>query len=560
MAFDGIVTRAIVSEIKKRIVLGKIDRIHQPTKGDLVLTIYTKEGNIRLYASVKSSDCRLHLIRNNPDNPPRPYPFCMLLRKQLTGARVTDISQKGSDRIIELWLETRDDLGFTRNKKLIFEIMGKHSNIILVDLAHGTIIDSIKHVSPDTSRVRQVLPGQRYEAPPAQTKIPYDTISPDAFASISRDGRSYLAAIGGISPAFAADLADRENPWAFLKESVQKAEAGTFVPRIYYDETGRAVDFHLVDLRAYEQNFRRIDFPDLSSCIDAFYDGKAEGALVREKAGKAIRQVKSLLDKAYLKKQRLQEDILKAQEAPAFQLYGELLTAHLHQIDPKATAVTVLNYYTNENIEIGLDPRYTPAENAQRYYKKYSKAKTAVAEKNAMLAANAADIEYLESVLTYLDQADRPDLIDDILAELRENGYIRQKRNPNREKRKKRAPLAYTSPSGFLMLAGRNNRENDELTLKIAEKSDLWFHTKDIPGSHIILKSGKEAVTPADIYAAASLAAYYSKARQSANVPVDYVRIRYVKKPSGAKPGKVIFTNNSTVYVDPKVPVAKDGD
>ena len=553
MAFDGLVTRAMVTELREKLLLGKINKIYQPVKEELVLNVYTRDGNYMLFASAASADPRVHLIDKSPANPPVPLAFCMLLRKHLTAGRIVAIEQKDCERVIEISLETVSELGFTLSKKLIFEIMGKHSNIILVDAQTGNIIDSIKRVSIDTSRVRQVLPGKRYEYPPAQDKVGFDAISEDALAALPQDRKAVLNAVGGISPALAAELAARQDRYAWLRALIEAAENGTARPHIY-DLDGEHREYHIADLAEYETGCERIDYPTLSACVNAYFEGKAATGRVRQQAGQLEKHTASLLDKARLKKQRLEEDLLAAEDSEYLRIYGELLTANIHNVKPGASSVKVLNYYDGTEAEIPLDPRFSAAKNAQQYFKRYGKSRTALKEKAIQIEENDADIAYLESVLTYLEHTERPEEIEALRAELEEGGYVRRRKEKGRKKNFKAQPYRYTSPSGFQILAGRNNRENDELTLKTAGKTDLWFHTKDIPGSHVILLLKGAEPAPEDIYCAASVAAWHNKGRASANVPVDYVPVRYVKKPSGAKPGMVIFTNNRTVYVDPKLP------
>ncbi|MBQ1390244.1 MAG: NFACT family protein [Firmicutes bacterium] len=565
MAFDGIVTRAMVTELREKLLLGKIDKIYQPAKDELVLNVHTRRGNLKLFATVSSEGPRVHLISENPFNPPVPYNFCMLMRRHLSGGRIVAVEQKDCERIIEISLETISELGFTLSKKLIFEIMGKHSNIILVDLATNLIIDSIKHVSIDTSRVRQVLPGLAYSYPPDQGKEGFDAVTEEELAAMPREARALLSRIGGISPQVAEELASNPAPFRFLAALREQVAAGTCQAHIYQDATGKGVEYHVADLREYESACTRRDFPDLSSCISAYYREKASDSRLRQSARDLRATVQAQLEKAQLKKQRLIEDIKEARNSEHLRLYGELLTANLHRIKPGASSVSVENYYDGSTVEIPLDPRFSAAKNAQNYYKRYGKSHTAVKEKSLQLQETDADIDYLASTLSFLERAETPDEIDAIRAELAAEGYVRKRgakgqlkssssSGRNKGRRDKIAPYRYRSPSGLQILVGRNNLENDELTLKMAEKTDLWLHTKDIHGSHVILRTGGAEPEAADIYCAAAIAAWYSKARGSSQVPVDYVKVRYVKKPSGAKPGMVIFTNNRTVYVTPALP------
>lgn len=554
MAFDGIITCAMVKELQDTINLGKIEKVYQPEADELVFHIHTKNGNVKLYASAASSHARLHFIEGSVQNPPVPLAFCMLLRKHLQGGRIVDIEQKDSERIIEISLETLNELGFTVSKKLIFEIMGKHSNIILVDMTTGKIIDSIKRVSIDVNRVRQILPGKEYEYPPAQDKISFKEIEEDELNAIEGGSKIILSKVGGISPAIARQLEHAENPYALLTQILDSIRLGTAVPRIYLDEKDAPQEFHVTDLSEYENGAVRQDFDTLSKCLAYYFDHKESSNRARQKSHDLVKSVSSTLDKLYLKKQRLSEDLLKAENSEDLRLFGELLTANMHLIKPGDKSVDVLNYYDGSTVKIPLDERHTPAKNAQQYFKRYGKAKTAVKEKQVQLEENQSDIQYLESVLTYLNNTDSVEEIEALRGELVETGYVRRRKTGFKEKKYKPQPYKYTTSDGFEVLVGRNNRENDILTLKTASKTDVWMHTKDIPGSHVIVQTGGMEITETAVFEAAAIAAYHSKGRTGENIPVDYVPVRYVKKPAGAKPGMVIFTNNRTVWVNPGLP------
>ena len=576
MAFDAIVTRAMVKELNDRILLGKIDKIYQPIRDELVINIHTKCGNKRLFASASSNAPRLHFIDYNTANPATPFAFCMLLRKHLSGGRIIAIKQKDCERIIEFSFETLNELGFTLGKKLIFEIMGKHSNIILVDTESGNIVDAIKRVSIDTSRARQVLPGMRYEYPPAQDKIGFDELTFEEFAALQPSPKIYLNTIGGISPAIARELADmalnrgKQEAFELIEAASQIGNAPEtnlamdsrqeIKPVIYYEdkECTKPLDYHVMNLNELEQSAYSRHFDSMSECIDSFFSGKINSSLVKQRSHDLYKKVQAMYDKAVLKKQKLSEDLISAQDSEYLRLYGEILTANLHAVKPGISKVKLVNYYDGSEIEIPLDTRFSASKNAQIYFKKYGKSKTAIKEKTSQLKETKADIDYLDSVLSFLDEPENSDDIEAVRAELVEGGYLRPRKLKGKAIKLKPSPHRYKSPSGFDILVGRNNKENDLLTLKTASKSDIWLHTKDIPGSHVILKTDGENATADDIYCAAAIAAWHSKAKSSANVAVDYVPVRYVKKPSGAKPGMVIFTNNHTVYIDPALPKKTD--
>ena len=564
MAYDGIITYGIVRELQAKLTLGKIEKIYQPTNEDIILLIHTKSGNLRLLASSGSQSARVCLTDGRYVNPQAPPNFCMLLRKHLSGGRVTEIRQKASERIIEMDIEAQTELGFTVSRRLIFEIMGKHSNIVLVALDTGKILDSIKRISIDVNRYRQLLPGVIYRYPPEQDKVPF-TEAPEVFdglfadqPQLRHDPRMLLGKIGGISPAVARELAGSADPGHRLAAILSSIGDGTAVPRVYLDDEHHPREFHLTELSEYD-GLETLTFDSLSACVEYYFSHRAESNVIRQKSVPLERTVRAALDKALLKRQRLAEDLLKAENSEKYRLYGELLTANLHQVQAGAGEVTVISYYDGQPVTIPLSEKLSPARNAQNYFKRYSKAKTAVHEKAGQLEETDTDIRYLESVLQHLETARTEESLDQIREELIEAGYVRyRERGGYKRKTVKPQPLTYTLSGGQKLLVGRNNKENDWLTMKYAGKTDLWFHTKDIPGSHVILpmEAGKTAsdLAPALIYEAAAVAAWHSKARDSENVPVDFVPVRYVKKPTGAKPGMVIFTHNTTVYVTPKLP------
>ncbi len=562
MAFDGIVTMAAAKEMRPVIISGKIDKVYQPEADELVFNIHTKRGNVKLYASVNPAAARIHFIENSLQNPPAPLPFCMLLRKHIQGARITDVAQVGSERIIEISLETLNELGFTVSKKLIFEIMGKHSNIVLLDISSGKIIDCIKHVSIDVNRVRQLLPGIIYKYPPAQDKIPFKELLPEGTPSVvlPPEAKAIQRTVGGVSPSFAQEMAASEDPLSFLRSAARIIEEGRFYPVVYSDDKGSPKEFHILPLSEYEDVCQKKEFDSLSLCLEYYYAHKQSSNKLHQKASDLERSVSSQLDKLYLKEQRLREDLLKAENSESLRLYGELLTANIHQVRPGDKSASVINYYDGSTVNIPLDPRLSPSKNAQQYFKKYGKAKTAVKEKQLQLRTNESDIKYLDSVMSYLKNASDVSEIEALRRELEETGYLRKRKIPGgfKEKKISSKPYRYILPGGCEVLVGRNNRENDILTFKTASSRDIWMHTKDIPGSHVIVKTSCEEISDEDLYAAASIAAYHSKGRESENVPVDYARVKYVKKPAGAKPGMVIFTNNKTVWVDPKLPKAEE--
>lgn len=576
MPFDGIVTSNIVYDLNRKITNGKIEKIYQPEPDEIVLHIHAGSAQNKLLISSGSTCARVHLISKSIPNPQNPPNFCMLLRKHIQGGRISAVRQVDSERIIEFYIDTFSEFGARSVKKLIAEIMGKHSNIILTDAENNKIIDSIKKISGDINRYRQILPGKEYIPPPGHGKISYfNNISPDTFGQIIRNhpgklSDALVSGIQGISPFIAsaicadADLDDTCNTAALSENNlnrlykhfdfyVSKVSRGEFSPCVYENDSGFPADFYSYALKASVCR-NEIYFEDISSAAEYYYSRKNSASRVKQRSSDLYRTVSSLLDKCCLKKQKLAEDIMQAASADHYRLCGELILANIHKIAHGINSVNIENYYTGKQIVIELDPRLSPSDNAQKYYKRYAKARTALKEKNIQLEETEKEILYLESVLISIENAQTSDDIEAIRQELIAGNYIRKKKPDMKNKNIESKPFSYVSSEGFKILAGRNNRQNDMLTFKTASNKDLWLHTKDIPGSHVIVQTEGKKVPEKTIAEAASIAAYYSKGRMSENVPVDYTYVKYVKKPPGAKPGMVIFSNNKTICANPALP------
>ena len=574
MSYDGVVTRAMVNELKDNLILGKIEKIYQPQPEQLLLQIHTQEGKKKLFISASGNHSAVYLTESSFENPQTPPLFCMVLRKHLGASRITDIIQHENDRIMEILLETVNELGFNVNRKLIIEIMGKHSNVLLIDMGTGKIIESIKHVGIDVNRARQILPGKMYEYPPAQDKIPFEDVTEELIAELTKGQlqpeRSLLDGIQGISPAIAqsavsgslddidgaADSGRIFDWFSFMNQSLDQRKTSPIV----YVKEDKPADFHVFPLSVYEEDDRYevYEFDTLSQAAEYFFVNRESSNTIKQKSNDLTRVINSQLDKLKLKIQRLNEDLTKAENSDKYRLYGELLTANLHLVKSGDTSVTVTSYYDGSQVEIPLDPKYSPSRNAQNYFKKFGKYKTAIKEKKLQLDETTQEIEYLESVAAYIDRVKSIEEIDLLKAELIDTGFIRRRQTKasrrSSNKKDKPKPHSYTIDSGKIVMVGRNNKENDWLTFKKASSLDIWFHTKDIHGSHAILFTEGQNPSEEELFQAAAIAAYHSKAQESENVPVDYTKARYVKKPAGSKPGYVIFTHNKTLYVNPKLP------
>ena len=576
MPFDGIVTANITGDLNHMLQGGKIDKVYQPEPDEIVLSVHRGKEKHRIFITSNSADARIQILTETPPNPANPPAFCMLMRKHIQGGKIHSVIQRETERIVEFCIDSFNELGVPVTKKLIVEIMGKHSNITLVDADRGRIIDSIKRISFDVNRYRQLLPGMPYIYPPSQGKIPFYDVTETGFTDFLKESgqtisKALVTNIMGFSPFFALSLCTAagvsyDTACAVLTEGeirslyqqfrsfLHHIEKEDYAPRVWIDREGNPVDFHCFDNPDYSEIHTALSFDSINAAEEYYYTRRRSTNQLRQKSSDLSKILKTALDKLYLKKSKLSQDLLQAEGADIFRLKGELLFAALHRIPQGAKSVTVDNYYDNSKMEIALDPRFSPSENAQKYYKKYNKQKTALIEKKIQLEENEKEIQYLESVSLLLENASDFGDIDNIRLELMSGGYIK-KRTASLKTKSAQAPAhAHKSRDGFRILAGRNNRQNDILTLKTAGSKDMWFHTKDIPGTHVILFTEGREPTEQAIREAASIAAYYSKGKLSENVPVDYTLAKYVKKPSGAKPGMVIFTHNKTLYVKPALP------
>lgn len=574
MPFDGIVTSSITYGLSQKLTGGRIEKIYQPDADELILFIHSGRSNYKLLISSGSSHPRLHLVTTNKSNPQNPMAFCMLLRKHIQSGRIVSIMQRESERIVEISIESFNEMGFSVSKKLLIEIMGKHSNIILIDNDTNKIIDSIKRIHSDVNRYRQVLPGFQYVYPPLQGKVSYFNLTLSGFNQLfintttksmvfdeafnpESAGKTLVSAIQGISPVIARDLCNKSSSikelFDYLMAFIEKIGLGAFSPHVYLNSSGAPVDFYCFELTEASAFYQSMAFDDIQQAAEYFYANRDSSNKMKQKSMDLIRALGLNLEKLYLKKQKLSSDLLEAEGSEIYKLFGELITANMYAIKPKAAEISVTNYYNDEMVMIVLDPRLSASQNAQRYFKKYAKSKTAILEKTIQLEEADKDIRYLESVLAHVENADSYEDIEEIRQEVIDGGYMKKRKNAYKVSKSKPAPYTYLSRDGFKILVGRNNKENDVLTFKTAGNKDIWLHTKDIPGSHVIILTEGRDIPDTTLKEAASIAAYYSKARLSENVAVDYTQVRHVKKPAGAKPGMVIFVHNKTLFVNPKL-------
>jgi predicted ribosome quality control (RQC) complex YloA/Tae2 family protein len=551
MAYDGFLAGTIARQLDKELQGAKIERVQQPEADTILLQIYAPAAGMRrkLLLCTSPQGARVHYTKLNYENPAEAPNFCMLLRKHLQGGRILSVTQPATERILEFHLETINEMGYSVNKLLICEIMGKHSNLILTDEASGKIIDAIKRISIDVNRYRQILPGMLYVSPPPQDKLDLWTVKAEDTADVRR--------IQGLSSS-AADEFEGDLP--LLVRTRDDVLAGRLFPAVYCDANGTPQDVHIFPMKKLAEVCEVKRFDEPGDALDYYYANRRETNRVMQKSESFAKSVASLADKLLLKKQRLLEDIKKAENADIYRLKGELLNANLHLAKTGDKAVTVVSYYDGQPVTIELDERFSPARNAQNYFKKYAKAKTGKKEKLIQLEECEKDIEYLSTVRDQISLASTYEEMELIRDELIREGYLRGRQAKDRKKAAAKAkpkPRRFTLPCGREIAVGRNNSENDFITFKVGSKTDYWLHTKDIHGSHVVLFMNGEQPGEEEIFQAAAAAAWFSKGKDSQNVPVDYVPLRYVKKPAGAKPGMVIFTNNRTVWVDPKDPGKK---
>ncbi len=585
MPFDGMVISAVIHELKDKITNGKIEKIYQPESDEINLFIRSFGKNYKLLISANSNHPRIHFTASNKQNPPQPPMFCMLMRKHLQGSKILNIQQKDFERIILIDIEGHDELGFPTVKQLIVEIMGKHSNIILIDKNENKIIDSIKRITNDVNRYREILPGKFYIQPPTQGKKNPISIQLDDFIATIRQYalttpiyKVLYTSLQGISPTAAKEICyqaniendlaisslsknDIHNIWIALQNLLKHTITADFTPNIVINKTDHhMIDFYSTVLHLYSSVYQSIPLDSMSKALEEYYIKKDLLNRLKQKSSDLRKFICHKFDSLYHKHQKLQEELMEAHTSQKYQLYGELLTANLHLVKRGYSEIEVINFYDkNENtFIIPLDPKLTPSKNAQVYFKKYNKAKNACKEIQQQIEETHNEMNYFQNLLHAIENVTALEDIEEIKIEMIEEGYLRKRKRKSPNKRNIASkPLSFISSDGFKIFVGKNNKQNDKLTLKMASKKDLWFHTKNIPGSHVIILCNNQYVPENTILEAAHLAAFYSKGKMSSNVPVDYTQVKNVKKPNGAKPGMVIYENNKTLYVTPSAQIVQ---
>lgn len=579
MPLDAVCLRAVVAELDGKIRGGRIDKVYQPDRDEIVLSVRGMHGAQKLMITAEPSAPRMHLIESNRENPAAPPMFCMLMRKYVQGAKIVSVSQPSLERVAVIDLDTTDEMGVPVRRQLVCELMGKYSNIILKG-GDGRIIDAIRRVDGDISGKRQVLPGLFYRMPPAQEgKQDPLTLTGAALTAMltgteeKKLDKWLLGNLYGVSPLLCRELAyravgetsrtagslteaEKSKLAQVFDDFVHSVSVQDFHPELLTRREDHAVqDFSFMPIRQYEDLVQLTEMDSFSALLAAFYEKKGQAERMRRKGMDMIKTVTAARDRLARKLTAQREELEHTKDRDAYKRMGELIAANFYQLEKGMTRAKVIDYFdeTCPEIEIQLDIRYTPQQNAQRYFKQYNKAKTAEEMLTKQIAEGEADLSYLESVLQAIDEAENERDLAQLREELVQTGVLSQKQGRNKRQQKPAAsvPFEYRTSDGFSVWAGKNNLQNDLLSMKTAYKSDIWFHTQKIHGSHVILVTDGREPSDTALTEAAEIAAYHSKAKHSSMVPVDYTEVRNLKKPNGAKPGFVIYHVYQTAYVTP---------
>ncbi|UOX37881.1 NFACT RNA binding domain-containing protein [Weissella cibaria] len=552
MSFDGLFTHAMVRELNETLAGGRIMKIHQPYPNEIFLVIRNNRTNYPVLLSAHPSFARAQISRIKYANPQTAPNFAMMLRKHLEGAQLLRVEQVANDRMIKFTTSGRNELGDEEKTSLILEMMGRHSNLFLIDEPTQRILDLIKHVPADQNRVRTLMPGGTYVMPPKQDVInPYESL--DGLANLILDNPDVNDLAKGIQTTFQGFARDSAQELAAV---LQQSGDAMKLARNWFDRfdqpeprlisTEKGVNFTPFEWLTVQGNV--LTYPTLSEMLDAYFAEKSERDRVQQQAAIVLRVVRNELKKNKTKIKKQQAELDAADNADEFKVKGELLTTYMHQVERGMTEIELPNYYDdNKPLKIALSNQIGPSQNAQKYFTKYNKLKTSVKYLNEQIAMAQEEVDYFENLLAQIDIASPKD-IEEIRQELIQEGYMRVQ-SKKKQKPQVSQPEKFYATDGTLIEVGKNNLQNERLSMKTAAKSDIWLHTKDIPGSHVIIHDAN----PSDdtLLEGAMLAAYFSKARDSANVPVDYLPVRRLRKPNGSKPGFVIFEGQTTMAVTP---------
>ena len=572
MAFDGITIANIVTELNQTITGGKINKIAQPENDELIITIKNQRKQYRLFLSASASLPLIYLTETNKPSPLTAPNFCMLLRKHIGSGKIIAIEQPGMERIIRFTIEHLNELGDLCTKYLIVEIMGKHSNIIFCN-EEDQIIDSIKHVSAHMSSVREVLPGRPYFIPETQSKLNPLVLTEEIFQEkiFPRPvnvAKAIYTSITGISPLMAEEVCYRAGidggiptdgledvervhlAHTFLR-MVDDIRDGHFEPNIIY-KGKEPVEFACFPLSQY-QDYRAVSYPSIFPVLETYYAEKNIVTKMRQKTVDLRKIVQNSLERNVKKYQLQQKQLKDTEKKEKYRVWGELLNTYGYEVEPGAKSMEALNYYTNEMIQIPLDETMTPQENAKKYFDKYSKLKRTKEALDTLLQETGDEIKHLESIAASLDIASSEEDLVQIKEEMMEYGYVKRKNTGGKKVKVTSRPYHYISSDGYDIYVGKNNFQNDELSFKFASGNDWWFHAKGQPGSHVIVKSKNEELPDRTFEEAGKLAAYYSKGRQAPKVEIDYTQKKNLRKPTGGKPGFVVYYTNYSLLIEPDI-------
>lgn len=577
MALDGIFLNSIKDDLFDKLIGGRIDKIYQPDKNEIIISVRNDGENYKLLISSLSSCPRIQLTnitRKNPDQPPM---FCMLMRKHLTGSYIRDIKQIDFDRIIEITFECKDELQTTVHKSIIIEIMGKHSNIIFMNTDSKVIIDSIKRVAENISSIRQIYPGLTYISPPLPLKINPIKVTNEEFLNSIKNANDgvfiydfIFKTFTGMSPFISREIcfvcnlnestylgelnpSDIEKIWNSFNNIVSKIKNKEYSFNIYSNEELKIYDFYCIDLE-YLRCCKNKMFNNPNDMLDTYYYNMDNKNKINQKVSNLIKSITTKLERDKKKVEKQGNELLSAEDREKYKIYGELIIANLHK-EPEEQKLKVLNYYDPEQKEIAipLNPKLNLKQNSQKFFKRYNKLKTAENELHKFISTTNDEIAYLENILFSIEECQTIDDLDDIYTELISEGFMKKKGKVKKAKEYKPKILTYISSHEHEIMVGKNNLQNDMLTFKISKKEDYWFHSKNIPGSHVIIKTNGDELADEEFVEAARLAAYYSKAKNSSSVEIDYTKKSNVKKPANAKPGFVIYETNYSMLVEPNI-------
>lgn len=571
MAFDAGMVAAIVHELNHRIIGARVEKVTQPERDELVLLLHLGRENMRLSLSSGTNNPHFNITSVVKENPAAPPMFCMLLRKHLTGARVASVTQLGFERAVEFAFDSYDELGFETKKYIVTETMGKYSNIILLN-GEKKVVSALKIIDLATSNVRQILPGFPYELPPKQKKLSPLEVTEESFEKLLSESEDMpadkfvLANFYGFAPLAAREIAYRAGGasdamlsackggmWQAFSVVRDAVINGVYEPWLVSDKSGKPVEYLFFEPLEYGSDFEKRKLCDFGVLLDEYFGRRDRAERIRQRTSDIFRLLTNAESRLHKKLELQRRDLEACSDKEKYKLWGDLITGNIYRLSRGMESAVLENYYEDDcpSVEIPLDKRLTPQQNAQRYYKRYTKSKTAEIELAKQIKLAEAELDYIYTVFDSLTRAESESDILEIREELHSSGYASRMKNYSAKKLSAPKLMEFATSGGYKVLCGKNNHQNDHLTTRVADKHDYWFHVKNQPGSHAVLFTNGEEPSERDFTEAAMIAAYYSKVSEGENVPVDYTLIRNIRKPGGSKPGFVTYSTNYTAYVTP---------